>query len=260
MIIRKELAGDMIMSNLISFSVWGSQEKYLKGCIQNIHLAKKIYPGWRVRFYYDSEVSKDFINELSSLGAETVCMFSNESKWEGLFWRFLPAGDPSIDTFISRDIDSRLNEREKAAVDEWLLSGKHLHCMRDHIEHNVPMLGGMWGCRGRVLENISNLMDGWMNKKYKGSDQDFLRIEVWDKLRYHAIVHDKYYAGLTIEQGQYKEGYISKYDADHPKDGEIIPDYVYDPQSFFGEHLIRPFPPHNKMIQGTHVGEIYEVF
>ncbi|CAM9970164.1 unnamed protein product, partial [Discosporangium mesarthrocarpum] len=29
----------------------------------------------------------------------------------GMFWRFLPADDPTVDRFIVRDVDSRLNAR-----------------------------------------------------------------------------------------------------------------------------------------------------
>eukprot|EP00804_Cyclotella_cryptica_P025471 CCRYP_011979-RB/>CCRYP_011979-RB protein AED:0.02 eAED:0.02 QI:717/1/1/1/1/1/2/1223/81 len=35
-------------------------------------------------------------------------------------WRFLVALDPEVNAYIIRDIDSRLNLREKAAVFEWL--------------------------------------------------------------------------------------------------------------------------------------------
>jgi hypothetical protein len=45
----------------------------------------------------------------------------------GMFWRFLVADDPSVDRFIVRDADSRLNPRDALAVAEWVRSGTALH-------------------------------------------------------------------------------------------------------------------------------------
>ena len=40
----------------------------------------------------------------------------------GMFWRFLVADDPSVDRFIVRDSDSRLNARDAFAVVDWIRS------------------------------------------------------------------------------------------------------------------------------------------
>jgi len=236
------------MLKVISFSVWGNADKYLNGCIENIKLVDKIYPGWIPRFYCDSEINKNFINNIKRLGAEVVIKNTFKNNWEGLFWRFLPASE--ADVFISRDIDSRLNEREKAAVDEWLSSDKDIHCMRDHIEHNVPILGGMWGCRNRVIPNIEDLINIWTKNNYKGSDQDFLRTVIWPHYSHKIIAHDKYYQGLLIKNGKHRNGIVE------PGHNDSDFDYVYDPIRFFGYHLIKPFPNHAKMTNGTYVGEI----
>ena len=50
--------------------------------------------------------------------------------------------------------------------------------MRDHIEHNVPMLGGMWGCSNKVIPNMEQLISERSANDYKGSDQDFSRTEI----------------------------------------------------------------------------------
>ena len=49
--------------------------------------------------------------------------------------------------YLSRDLDSRFGKREAAAVEEWLQSGAAVHTMRDHPQHGVPLLGGLWGAR-----------------------------------------------------------------------------------------------------------------
>ena len=49
----------------------------------------------------------------------------------------MPIGDPLVDTLLSRDLDSRPNEREQRAVTEWLQSNKIFHLMLDHPHHKT---------------------------------------------------------------------------------------------------------------------------
>lgn len=254
------------MYKIISFSLWGDDTSYMNGCIENIRLAAEIYPGWTTRFYCDSKVPREFLDKLQSMGAEVVVMNTIESPWEGLFWRFLPVSESDVDIFISRDIDSRLNVREKAAVDEWLESPKLLHCMRDHIEHNVPILGGMWGAKRGLLNDIAAKISVWGKFNYKGSDQDFLKEHVWEPYIKYALVHDRFSNGLVIQDGKHEERiYVPPepkelppiVEGEAPPEPEVIipPDYYYDPKKFFGDHDIRPFPHHAPMGHGVHVGE-----
>ena len=59
-----------------------------------------------------------------------------------------------MEVFLSRDLDSRLNAREAAAVAEFLQSGAGVHIMRDHPAHAAVMMGGMWGA---ALQDIREL-------------------------------------------------------------------------------------------------------
>lgn len=243
------------MNKVISFSVWGADPKYLHGCEQNIIIAKKIYAGWQTRFYCAQDVPESTVAHLADMGAEIINMQYIQSAWEGLFWRFLPASDSDVDIFISRDIDSRLNEREYVAVEEWLASNKDIHCMRDHIEHNVPMLGGMWGCRNHALQDMKNWSDFWHNKNYKGCDQDFLRTVVFEPFIDDVLCHDRFHSGLAVEGGVQRQPYNRElYNYEYASGRK--PDYHYLPIEFFGEHEIRPFPSHATMNYGYHVGEI----
>merc|ERR1712223_494967 len=62
-------------------------------------------------------------------------------------WRFFPTLDPQVDAYLSRDLDSEFNEREIAAVSEWMESDKSFHMMRDHPMHDIGMLGSAWGVK-----------------------------------------------------------------------------------------------------------------
>jgi len=54
---------------------------------------------------------------------------------------------PQVDLFMSRDLDSMFSDRERSAVDEWLMSNLPFHFMRDHPNHTPSILGGSWGTR-----------------------------------------------------------------------------------------------------------------
>lgn len=157
------------MKKVISFGLWGNAEEYTVGAIKNIDLARKIYPEWEVWFYVESDVAEEVVEDLRQK-ADNVIVYGDAQGWEGLFKRFLPMSDPDVDVFISRDCDSRLSDREKQAVDEWLSSDKQFHCMRDHEAHNFPpVLGGMWGAKRHHLLNLDYLFYtilGYNNKSY----------------------------------------------------------------------------------------------
>ena len=125
---------------IISFSLWGNLPMYTKGAIVNIELAKEIYPGWTCRFYVNSTVEESVINEIEGKGGQIVRITDNRGAFWGMFWRFLANDDPDMEMFISRDCDSRLNYRERVAVEEWEKSDKCLHIMHDHYAHrSVPI-------------------------------------------------------------------------------------------------------------------------
>lgn len=58
-----------------------------------------------------------------------------------MFYRFLVASDTTVDRYIIRDVDSRLNARDRLAVEEWIKSKQSIHILRDHVNHCIPMNG-----------------------------------------------------------------------------------------------------------------------
>lgn len=186
---------------VISFSLWGTNPKYLIGAEENVKLQKKHFPGWVCRFYVDGTVPDETISRLRSLGAEIVKKDICD-EFQGLFWRFEAAWDPDIERYIIRDCDSRLNEREGAAVREWEASDKSFHTMRDHPNHDIQVLGAMWGAKGMHPKGFKEDFEKFMKsinematlKPQRGrffySDQKLLNDVVWPKVKADAMVHD----------------------------------------------------------------------
>ena len=139
------------MKKIISFCLWGENPRYTIGALKNAELAKKIYPDWICRYYVGKSTPLQIVKDLYERDNTEIFIMNENGDWSGMFWRFLPASDSDVGVMISRDTDSRLSEREKEAVDEWLASDKGFHIMRDHPAHGTEILGGMWGAK-----NISN--------------------------------------------------------------------------------------------------------
>lgn len=144
---------------IISFCLYGTDPLYVAGMKENIRLAPLMYPGWQVRIYTDLDLTDEPFKQ-PHVRVVKMKKFNGHS---GMFARFLAVTDPEAEYVIFRDADSRLNVREKAAVDEWIASGKEVHVMRDHDHHaNWIALGGMFGLKCKM--HIANALPGEIKK------------------------------------------------------------------------------------------------
>jgi hypothetical protein len=110
----------------------------------------------------------------------------------GMFWRFLVAGDPTVDRYIVRDVDSRLNARDRLAVEEWIDSKVKFHVIRDHVNHCLKVNGGMWGGVKGALPNIKTDVLDWSSRDEYTADLKFLEKVVWPEIKEQHIAHDSY--------------------------------------------------------------------
>ena len=196
------------MKKIISFCLWAQPDwwkegrqliaTYIVGALANADIAKKEWPDWTCRYYIDkSTIDTSIINELKSRDNVEVVLFENHEGYFSTLWRFYAFADNDSDYIISRDIDSRLSPRDKAAVDEWLESGMDFHIMRDSCQHGVPISAGMFGVRGNAIDNISKVIDVYRDfaireDKYNwfGVDQHFLEKIIYPQTKGKSLVHD----------------------------------------------------------------------
>jgi hypothetical protein len=182
----------------ISFSLWGDKPIYNVGTIRNAELCREIYPDWKMIVYYNESVPNKTIVDLKNLNCELVDM--SNSKMYPCFWRFLPSDLSDCEYIIIRDSDSRISEREKLAVYEWINSGKTLHVMRDHPAHRIPygskelgILAGMWGIKGNKFEFEKSILEFQnSNVNLYGVDQTFLG-KIYELFSDDKITHDEFF-------------------------------------------------------------------
>jgi hypothetical protein len=190
---------------IISFSLWGEHERYFIGAFRNCELALQWYPDWTCFFYVRSDSSIKHMDKLRAYPNARVIEIESPDEKRGLFWRFIPAFDKSIDVTIVRDCDSRLSGRELLAVNQWLESDKAFHIMRDHPYHSTEILGGMWGVKNKMidlgdplnLEIISSYKDEYQE------DQRYLREKIWPRVKDNCMIHDEFFGGLKFPKERY---------------------------------------------------------
>ena len=52
------------MKKIISFSLYGGQQKYSYGMISNVEIAQVIFPDWICRIYYGKSVPSEVVEQL----------------------------------------------------------------------------------------------------------------------------------------------------------------------------------------------------
>jgi hypothetical protein len=172
---------------LISFSLYGNEDKYIKGMDANIELQKEHYPGWKIIIFHDDSVDKNKLQQYKNKG-----VILRNVEGIGIFaasWRFL-VFDEKCDRFIVRDADSRISQREVEAVKEWERENALIHIMRDHPHHGYSIMGGMWGLKPEPVKRIwgnvtmaDKIIEHQRGKQASGTDrknwwmkdQNFLR-------------------------------------------------------------------------------------
>jgi len=182
--------------NVISFSLWGSNPRYLRGAIDNVLAGPVVYPGWVLRFYVDDSVPIEVRDTLESLGAKIVVEPPNQGLRNRLAWRFKVANDIHVGRFLVRDVDSVINARESWAVSEWIASEKWCHVMRDWWTHTDLMLAGMWGGIAGTLPNMTEMLASFAPNVMEtpNIDQLFLAKRVWQYVRKSCLIHDRFFS------------------------------------------------------------------
>ena len=178
---------------IIAFSLWGNDLKYTLGAIKNAIIAEEIFPDWVCRFYVGKSVPHSILSQLEKRNNTEIIRMDEDGDWSGMFWRFHPCSEDDVEVILSRDTDSRLTQREKDAVDEWLESDKGFHIMRDHPWHPAAILGGMWGCKRGALPEMSELINSIKKEDFWQVDQIFLRDYVYPLVKDNSMVHDEFF-------------------------------------------------------------------
>lgn len=187
----------------------GNGEKY-RDCIRILSeqaSESELYKDWFIRIYHDEEMADDILQEhqhnkqIEFRNVAHIKIPNVDIDLKGVlgkFWRTLAIVDPEVEHVCFRDLDSDLTRREEYAVRDWMKTDKKLHVMRDHPQHLIGMLAGMWcfqhaGDKTKGHYLVEELFE--RVKSYKNinrSDQPLINSIFWRDLENDSIQHDAY--------------------------------------------------------------------
>lgn len=221
----------MIKKKIISFSIWGNIRLYCIGAIKNALLAKKIFPDWICRFYYDTTVPKIVIEYLNKLdNTELVLMndydiqssFYKKGNTFGSLWRFLVCIDKTIDMYLVCDTDSRINTYLKLGVLKMLEKKKQFVRFVD-LPSNYKISAGAFG----GIHNAFTFSENELNQYKYGEfycDQKFLNDIVYPQIKNNCITFPrvKHNSKLFIKDivGNFIGEVLNEYDIPIDKNGD----------------------------------------
>jgi hypothetical protein len=182
------------VKKIISYSLYGDNPKYINGLKYNLNLLDKVFsnPSWIMRVYYNNSV--DIKNFISHERVEYINVGEDNNY---MFWRFYVWDDPEVEIYLCRDIDDRLNFWDYNMVCEWEKTSHNFTVARCHLQHNVDILGGLWGGKPRNFSfKMKDLISEFSNRhdttRYN-DDQIFLSECVWPLVRQETLSFGFYF-------------------------------------------------------------------
>lgn len=203
------------MKKIISFSLWGNDPKYCVGAIKNVKLSKSIYPDWICRFYLHKDVPIEYLEKLYSIDKTEVIIKNSDADWKFTTERFCAIDEEDVSHVIFRDTDSRLNQREADAVNQWIKEDTAIHVMKDHPYHgSFPILAGMWGInKNKFPFNMEESLGAYEEKKVSAQyhyDQIFLNNYIWPNFYQDSTIHDEFFIKNKFPTERIKDQFVGQ--------------------------------------------------
>jgi len=182
------------MKQVISYSLYGQQAKFLVGAIKNAQLAQRFFPGFTVRFYIGNSVPTWCRSTLALFPNVELIPVDEREDSVARLWRFRAIFDPEVNVVLSRDADARLSYREALAHQEFMDSQYDFHIIRDHpTGHGYLISAGMFACKTANMGFFKTLLDQTTLRDTYMQDQEFLSNAIYPNIMEKSLVHDPYY-------------------------------------------------------------------
>jgi len=162
---------------VISFCIYGSNDKYCKGLDENLKLIQSNLPDYNVFVYVGNDVPSNWLEQYKTYEFVKL-IYTNRIGHDNMINRFFAIDQENVDIAIIRDADSRLHERDIWCIKQFEKSFYTFHTIRDHPEHRALILGGLWG----IKKDCINISIQELYKKFNASNQTVNKIQ-----------HDQYF-------------------------------------------------------------------
>jgi len=166
---------------VFSFCLYGTEPNYYTGLLENIKLIRDHFPEFEIFVFRGVCDPTWTIPE----GVTVV-----ETQREGIvntISRYLPLQTAEIG-FV-RDTDSRITERDRWCIRDFLESPYSYHVIRDHIWHKSRIMAGMFGWKKPLDFAMEVPTD-----TYYGCDEAYIASAIYPRIASDLLVHTNIYA------------------------------------------------------------------
>jgi len=172
---------------VFSFCLYGTDSNYYTGLLENIQIIKEYYPDYEIFVY------KGICPEEWKISGVNVIYTQREGAINMLY-RYLPLG--FADVGFVRDVDSRITERDRWCIDEFIKSNYSYHVIRDHVWHKSKIMGGLFGWKTPV--DIELDLSATANY---GHDEAIIADKLYPKITGQTLVH----TNISAFHGEHSE-------------------------------------------------------
>ena len=191
------------MVNAFSFCLYGpSNPRYYPGMLENVYLAGKHFPTWKVYIYYAPDVEQSLVNHLVAC-SNVVLRPTGITGAKNMIHRFFAIDEPDVEIMMVRDADSRIHWKDRWAIREFVASPFLVHTIRDNVEHSARMMGGLWGMKKSIgicmREEYANYVEDTSRGFRNAHDQNFLADALYNRVLPTLLIH---YSKAPVFEGE----------------------------------------------------------
>lgn len=181
------------MATVFSFCIYGPWNPlYYHGLLENIQLARRHFPTWKVYVYAGADVPASYIDTLRSY-PNVVIRETGQLGAINMIHRFFAIDEIGNDTMFVRDADSRIHWKDRWAIRDFMNRPEFVaHTIRDHTHHTARMMGGLWALRKQSGIHVKTEYVIFQKNEVDhqhGHDQNFLTERIYRAVLPRLLVH-----------------------------------------------------------------------
>jgi hypothetical protein len=143
---------------IISFCLYGNSDRYYLPLLSNLSYIKNYHSDkFKAVINLSEDYSNSKIKELKKFDCEII-MFKNDlSATEKRLFRLNPALLNLGAACFVRDSDSEFGKKDIALINDFMASSSQYQIIRDHPNHQMPILAGLWGIKRSSYMSIREI-------------------------------------------------------------------------------------------------------
>lgn len=184
---------------VFSYCLYGGDKKYCLGMLKNIEQINQFYPDFYIYVHCGNDVPEEYLNKMRQDYTKVNIINYDFTGVELMTYRFFSVDDDDIDLLILRDADSRITDRCRWVIDDFISSSYNVFTIRDHKYHTSKLMAGQSGFKF-IKPELKNVYEKeWKKKSAKyWDDKHFLNFAIHDRFFEEFLV----YSDIVIKEGE----------------------------------------------------------